>query len=292
MADMPNDFWSGWIIVLTVVSFAWLVWLVLSIYFLPATKPEEGHAPVWDENLREGSNPAPLWWFWLILSAMVFSVIYLMFYPGMGSFQGALRWSQGGQIEDSYERFTDEFATVRAAIGTMPLEDLGADSRLMAAAENLFKQNCSACHGTEGSGQASLFPDLTDDNWQWGGSAQQIEQTIRNGRMAVMVSWLPILGAQGVENVAAYVAVLGTDQADGHPGQMQYNQFCVACHGPQGAGNPLLGAPDLTAGMWLYGGDHETLVETIAQGRNGIMPAFNQRLDDTQIRLLVAWLLR
>jgi cytochrome c oxidase cbb3-type subunit 3 len=96
MADMPSDFWAGWIAVITIVSLLGLAWLVFSIYFAPETEPEDAEGPVWDSNLREGSNPAPMWWFWLILAMMVFSVIYLMLYPGLGSYQGALKWSQGG----------------------------------------------------------------------------------------------------------------------------------------------------------------------------------------------------
>jgi cytochrome c oxidase cbb3-type subunit 3 len=289
MADMPQDFWSGWIAVITVVSFVGLGWLLYSIY----ASPDEDHAqdqPVWDGSLREGTSPAPLWWFWLILSAMVFSVFYLMLYPGLGSYAGAFRWSQGGQYERHAEEFVDEFADNRERLLGLGTEELVADPAAMRAARRLFLDNCSACHGREARGQANLFPDLRDADWQWGGSAEQIEQTIRNGRVAVMIPWLQVLGEEGVNDVAAYIRTLNTGGAQGHPGAERYLQLCVACHGPSGDGNPVLGAPRLNDAYWLYGGDEAAIRVTIASGRNGQMPAFGAKLDDLQIRLLVAWL--
>jgi cytochrome c oxidase cbb3-type subunit 3 len=292
MADMPNEFWSGWIILITLIGFIALVWLVVSVYTAAPPDPAEVEHTTWDENLQEGTNPAPLWWFWLIFSMMVFSVFYLMFYPGLGSFKGALQWSQGHRLEESYQHFNEMYAESKTAIAAMPIADIQSDERLMDVAGNLFEQNCTACHGYQAQGQANLFPNLTDDIWQWGGSAQNVEQTIRNGRTAVMASWEALLGQEGVTNVANYVLALGTPEAEGHPGQVQFGQVCAACHGPEGKGNPLLGAPNLTDDYWLYGGDLQTIRETIRFGRNGRMPAFTDKLDDAQIRMLVAWLTR
>ena len=292
MADMPNDFWSGWIIVVTLISFIGLIWLVVSVYTAAPPDPDEVEHTTWDENLQEGINPAPLWWFWMIFAMMVFSVFYLMLYPGMGSFQGAFQWSQGGRLEDRVDDFEDQFAEMRAEIATMPLAQIQADEALMGSASDLFEQNCAACHGYEAQGQANLFPNLGDDIWQWGGTPENIEQSIRSGRIAVMTGWAPVLGPEGVNNVANYVQVIGTPEAEGHPGQAHFNQVCGACHTPAGTGNILLGAPDLTDDDWLYGSDIETIRATIRGGRNGVMPAFAEKLDDTQIRLLVAWLNR
>ena len=205
MADMPNDFWSGWIIVVTLISFIGLVWLVVSVYTAAPPDPEEVEHTTWDENLQEGTNPAPLWWFWMIFSMMVFSVFYLMFYPGMGSFKGAFQWSQGGRLEERIDDFDDQFAEMRADIAVMPLEEIQEDDALMNSAADLFAQNCSACHGYEAQGQANLFPNLADEIWQWGGAPENIEQTIRVGRTAVMASWEALLGQEGITNVANYV---------------------------------------------------------------------------------------
>ena len=292
MADMPNDFWSGWIIVITVTSLIGLAWVIFSIYS-SSGDAHEGEGPIWDENLREGSNPAPLWWFWMILSLLVISVLYLMLYPGLGSYQGALKWSQGGRLSASMEAYQHEFAGMRSLIKEAQLETLQADEGYMRSAQRVFDRNCAVCHGYDAAGQASMFPDLTDAEWQWGGSVAQIEQSIRHGRTAAMVSWSQVLGGdEAVARVASYVRVLGTDAADGHPGQAQFNMFCVACHGIDGSGNAALGAPSLVDSVWLYGNSDTALRESIGNGRNGQMPAFGSRLDDTQIRLLLAWLTR
>ena len=292
MADMPNDFWSGWIILITLISFIGLVWLVVSVYTAAPPNDAEVDHTTWDDNLKEGMNQAPLWWFWMIFAMMVFSVFYLMLYPGMGSFKGAFQWSQGGRIEERYRAFNDEFTQLRAEIAVMPLTEIQADAALMGSASDLFSQNCSACHGYQGQGQANLFPNLNDDIWQWGGSPENIELTLRNGRIGVMASWEALLGQEGVTNVANYLLLLGSPEAEGHPGQARFNQICIACHGIEGTGNPLLGAPDLTDDDWLYGNDLDTLRETLRGGRNGQMPAFGDKLDNAQIRLLVAWLTR
>lgn len=289
MADMPADFWSGWIAVITAVSFAALGWLLYSVYS-GASEEHTGDEPVWDGSLREGAQPAPLWWFWLILAAMVFSVLYLMLYPGLGSYAGAFRWSQGGQYEDHSVDFAGEFAGVRERLLGMSLTELSYTQEAMNAAQRLFLDNCSACHGRAARGQAGLFPDLRDADWQWGGSAEQIEQTIRNGRMAVMIPWQQVLGDEGVADTAAFVRSLASGGLQGHPGEARYMQLCVACHGPAGAGNPALGAPRLNDERWLYGGDDASIRASIAGGRQGQMPAFGGKLDDLQIRLLVAWL--
>ncbi len=292
MADMPADFWSGWIAVITIVSLIGLGWLVFSVYFAADAEQGETDGPVWDSNLREGSNPAPMWWFWLILALMVFSVIYLMLYPGLGSFQGALKWSQGGRLNESLAQYEAEFGGIRKLVAEAQVETLQADAAIMASAQRVFDRNCAVCHGYDAAGQASYFPDLTDSEWQWGGSEAQIEQSIRQGRTAVMVGWQQVLGENGVAQVVDYMGVIGTAAATGHPGQTQYNQFCVACHAVDGSGNAALGAPSLVDDEWLYGNDSEALTHSIASGRTGMMPAFGERLDDTQVRLLVALLTR
>lgn len=293
MADMPSDFWSGWIAVITLVSLGGLGWLLFSVYFSSGAD-EEGETHVWDETLEEGSNPAPMWWFWLILSAMVFSVIYLMLYPGLGSYSGALKWSQGGRLEESIASYGEQFGAVRNSIANSSLESLREDQAIMASARRIFGRKCGICHGSDARGQLSRFPDLTDNDWQWGGSPDRIEQTIRHGRRAQMVGWLQVLGEDGVADVAHYVRSLGASNEvhDVEHGRTLFNQFCIACHGASGEGNTALGAPTLRDDNWLYGGSKENIEETISYGRFGHMPAFNDRLDDTQVRMLVAWLTR
>ncbi len=159
-------------------------------------------------------------------------------------------------------------------------------------AARLFSVNCAGCHLRENRDQGSPFSDLMDGYWQWGGSLAQIDQSIRDGRNALMPPWLDSLSEDGVREVAEYVAGLVAGNDQDHPGKIQFDAFCVACHGVDAAGNPVLGAPDLTDGVWLYGSSIEAITESIRDGRQGVMPGFADRLDDAQIRLLGNFLTR
>jgi cytochrome c oxidase cbb3-type subunit 3 len=288
MTELPTGFWAGWVVILTVVSFGFLCWFIFSIYF--SKRDVQHNDLVWDGNLREGANPAPMWWFWFILCALIFSVIYLMLYPGLGSYGGLLNWNSGVQVMRDDAAYEREFGERRKSIVDAEFADIYQDEKAMASAQSVYNRNCAVCHGYEAQGQANLFPNLADDDWQWGGAAAQIEQSIRNGRNAVMVAWQPVLGDQGVSDVTDYVIGLSKGGSDDHPGMTQYTQFCSACHAPDGSGNSALGAPNLRDSVWLYGGDPDAVTESIAHGRSGVMPAFGKRLDDAQIKLLVAWL--
>ncbi len=289
MPELPSEFWSGWVLTLTLASLAGLVWLVFSLYF-GGGRDEHEPSPVWDGNLREGEHPAPLWWFWLIFASLVVSVVYLLLYPGLGAFGGALDWSQGGELRERLGRYETEFGSTRRLIAEANLETLQADPKLMASARRVYNRNCAACHGYDAQGQADLFPNLRDADWQWGGEPAQVEWSIRHGRRAVMVGWLSVVGEETVEHLTDYVRALRLGESSGHPGAQPYMLYCGACHGPDGTGNLLLGAPDLTDDASLYGNSPQAIRHSIALGRNGEMPAFGERLDDTQIRLLVAWL--
>jgi len=293
MADMPSDFWSGWIAVITTVSLLGLAWAVFSVFFWSKTDKHEP-SPVWDETLVEGFNAPPLWWFWLILSAMVCTVVYLILYPGYGSFAGVIRWSQAEHLHHSGEMFSGEFDALRGKIAATPIETLQGDAMAMGSAQRVFKQNCAACHGANAQGQAQMFPNLTDGDWQWGGEAAQIEETIRKGRQAMMPPHGAVVGADGVAKLVGYITALprGKEAREAAEGHEMFETYCRACHDEDATGNKLVGAPNLTDGIWLYGGTKDVLTNTITNGRNGIMPSFEKRLDDTQIKLLVAWLLR
>jgi cytochrome c oxidase cbb3-type subunit 3 len=290
---MPTDFWSGWIIVLTLGSLAGLAWLIFSIYF-SKQNAAEFKSPVWDETLQEGNNPAPMWWFWMILTALVISVIYLMLYPGLGSFSGALKWTQSGRLDKKLVLYAYEHANTNKAIIESSISELQKNNDFMDSASRIFNQNCTACHGVQGQGQAMTFPSLVDDDWQWGNSEAALEQTIRHGRQAVMVGWLAVIGEEGVTQVADYVKNFNNPNptSSASKGMVLYQQFCFACHGQEGEGNQALGAPNLADDIWLYGNSDSQLHHTISKGRSGMMPAFDKRLSDVQIKMLVAWLSR
>lgn len=237
-------------------------------------------------DLREGPSAPPLWWFWMLLGAMVFSLVYLMLYPGLGSFEGLLNWSQGKRLVSSYENYEASFDTRRAEIASLSLAEVQADPVLMATADRIFRRECSACHGIDGRGQASLFPNLMDTDWQWGGSPEQIEQTLRGGRNANMPAWGPIIGEEKTRDVARYLLDFSNRE---HSGRSVYEQSCAACHGTEGAGNVFLGAPNLADNIRLYGGDIDSILTTLQEGRLGKMPAFDdRRLDATQLKSIIA----
>ena len=291
MVSVAPGFWAGWVAVITVVSALGLLWLIASVYFNRDTAATHGPDDVWDETLREGSTPAPLWWFWFIVALLAASVIYLMLYPGLGAYRGILNWSQGGRIAESRARFDSTFGADRERILQTSIADLQLDSGALRAGWHLFNNHCSACHGDDARGQAKLFPNLGNDRWQWGGTERDITQTITLGRLATMPPWQAALGDAGVTAVAEYTRALasGSAPADGEGAQL-YRTYCVACHQPDGAGLAALGAPPLTDAEWVYGGSLDDVRTSIALGRNGRMPAFAERLDETQVRLLTAWL--
>jgi len=290
VADMPSEFWGGWIVTITIASFVALLWLVIDVY---RDGPDGNEHEVWDETLREGAKPAPLWWFWFILALMIISAVYVMLYPGLGRWRGALGWSQGGQISERFVDFEGQFGTQRRYVLVQPLAELANSGAAMRTAWRVFNNHCSACHGRDAAGQARQFPDLTDAAWQWGADEAQLVETIHSGRQGVMPPWLTVVGEGGVDRLASYVLALSRGESGDvavADGASLYQQYCMACHGPDGAGNPLLGAPALNDAIWTYGGGRAEVVESIAMGRNGVMPAFGTRLDETQVRLLVAWL--
>jgi len=292
MANLPSDFWAGWITVITVVSLLGLAWLVYSVYF--ATRSDAGVVhQVWDETLREGTAAAPLWWFWLIVALLAFTVVYLMLYPGLGSYRGTLLWSQGGRLAESAARYDAEFGAARARIAATDAHVLRGDPDVLRSAASVFRNNCAACHGEDAGGQAKTFPSLTDGEWQWGGDTAQLEQTITAGRQAVMPPFQTVLGDTGISAVADYVISLSRVEPGRigiAEGKRLFGLYCIACHGADAGGNAALGAPPLNNGSWLYGGSTLDVRKTIALGRNGVMPAFASRLEPAQIKMLVALL--
>ena len=287
--------WSLFIVLVTILNILGCVWL-LRWTAKPKTPGEKigggadtGH--VWDKDLREYNNPLPRWWLWVFYITVVFGLVYLVLYPGLGSFAGIKGWTQAGQYDQEKAAAEAKASAYFAQFAGMTVPQLAADPKAMATARNLFQVNCAQCHGSDGGG-AKGFPNLTDKNWQWGGDPDTVVQTITAGRIAAMPPWGPVLGPAGVDSVIAYVQQISGQQTDATlaaAGKTAFETNCVACHGADGKGNPLMGAPNLTDDIWLYGGDSATLHETITNGRNGQMPAFGERLGPERVRLLAAY---
>jgi cytochrome c oxidase cbb3-type subunit III len=253
---------------------------------------------VWDDDLTEYNNPMPRWWLWLFILSIVFALAYLAFFPGLGNYRGLLNWTSVSQFAAEDTAAQDAFERRFAADKGKSLLALSKDPAAMTTARNLFALNCSSCHGSDARG-AKGFPNLTDQDWLWGGSEQTVYQTIAQGRNNAMPGWGPVLGADGVEQVMAYVLSLSGRKLTGPTGsadfvaagKVRFTTMCSACHGALGKGNQALGAPNLTDSVWLHGGSVDDIRETIAKGRSNAMPAHLERLGDTKVRLLAAYVL-
>jgi cytochrome c oxidase cbb3-type subunit III len=287
--------WSLFVIILTILNIAACFWL-LRWTSKPRTANEKigggadtGH--VWDKDLREYNNPLPKWWLWLFYITIAFGVLYLALFPGLGNFAGMKGWTQSSQYEQERAAVEARAAALLAPLAALPVADLVNNEQAMSTAHNLFQQNCAQCHGSDGGG-ATGFPNLRNADWQWGADADSVVATIAGGRVAAMPPWGAVLGDQGVNEVIAYVQTLSGQQADptlAAAGATQFQTVCSACHGMDGKGNPLLGAPNLTDDVWLYGSDTATLKKTIVDGRNGQMPAWNDKLGEQRVKLLAAY---
>lgn len=286
---------SWYIIILTVLNIVGMAWLLLAVRRKPneadSTTDTTGH--VWDGDLREYNNPLPRWWLWLFILTIVFSIGYLVLYPGMGSFKGTLGWTQESQHDRQAAANEARLQQTLAPFATQTVEQLAQNPEALTIGRNLFSNNCATCHGSDGRG-AIGFPNLVDNEWLWGGSPDTIVETIGNGRVGVMAPWGEALGPKGVEDVVAYTLSLsGRSVPAGNVaiGKARYEEMCVACHGIDGKGNQALGAPDLTDAIWLHGGSPAAVRHTIELGRMNEMPAQGEWLGPVRINLLAAYVL-
>jgi cytochrome c oxidase cbb3-type subunit 3 len=296
----PASFFVIIFTTINVVACVWLLWWTARAR--PGSKhPNEVHAQgvvekvghVWDGDLEELNNPLPRWWLWLFVITIFFGAGYLTFYPGLGNFSGTGKWSSVSAYEHEVGEQRAQFEHRMESIKGKTVDALAADSQAMATAGNLFGQNCSACHGSDARG-ARGYPNLTDRDWLLGGGSARVYETIANGRHGVMPAWGPVLGHDGVQEVAAYVVSLSGTKAPADwidSGKARFATLCTGCHGADGRGNKDVGAPDLTDRVWLHGGDFETVVKTITDGRDSAMPAHETSLGDTKVRLLAAYVL-
>ena len=293
MSDFINDGWSLYVAIISLVS------IIGCGIFLKAcsTRRKAGEAVattghVWDEDLAEWNNPLPRWWMWLFYITIVFSLAYLALYPGLGSFGGYFKWSSRGEYEG-------EQAQARATYGPVFDKFLAQDVKLVAAdpqareiGQRLFLTYCSQCHGSDAGGSRG-FPSLRDGDWLYGGEPEAIKASIVNGRNGMMPTMAAAVGGgDDVKDTAQYVLSLAGRTHDGlraQRGKAKFETVCAACHGPQGKGNPAIGAPNLTDDVWLHGGTEAEIIEAITKGRSGKMPAHKDFLDDGKIHLLTAY---
>lgn len=284
-----TSFWSTWIILLTVVTLVALTWVL----FANRTRDDSGDRTtghVYD-GIEELDNPLPAWWFYMFVITIVWGIGYLLVYPGLGNFPGLLGWTQVEQYEERVADAEQEFRAMRDKYLALPVEEIAMDPAVRKMGMRMFATNCAQCHGADAKGSHG-FPNLTDDDWLWGGTPEAIKATLVQGRQAAMPPWGDIIGEDGIENVTAYILSLNGREATEEQvaaGAEVFKTYCVACHGADAAGNAALGAPNLKNGIWLYGGTEEQIRHTLRAGRNGVMPAFSETLSEDKIHILSAY---
>ncbi len=291
MSDFFNSGWSVFIAALTVVGLVACLALLVAASRRRVMADDNTTGHVWDEDLRELNNPLPRWWMWLFVITVVFAVVYLALYPGLGSNPGSLKWSSQGQFDTEQARARDAMAPVYAKFAALPAEQLAKDAQAMGIGERLFGNNCAQCHGSDARGSKG-FPNLTDADWLYGGSHDTIKQTITQGRNGVMPPMAAALGTgDDVRNVANYVLSLSGSPHNNIAAQLGKEKFaaCAACHGADGKGNQALGAPNLTDKVWLHGWGEEAVVAMVNNGKNNAMPAQARLLTPEQIHVLAAY---
>jgi len=289
-----SAFWSIWISVITLAVVFGVTWLLFatrkSEKFKETTEETVGHA---FDGIEEYDNPLPKWWFNMFLITVVFSLGYLALYPGLGNFKGLLGWTSYNQWEKEMAHAEEVYAPVFAKYAALSIEELNqpGNETGLKMGQRMFTNNCSVCHGVGGVG-AYGFPNLTDNDWLYGGQPDTIVSTIVNGRQGGMPAWGAILGEDGIQDVTNYVLSLSGSEHDAtaaERGQTQFNTLCAACHMPTGEGMQALGAPNLTDNIWLYGGSFEQIAHTLRVGRAGVMPAHKDLLSDDKIHLISAY---
>ena len=309
-------FWTIWISVITLGSIVGC-FILLRWNLTNYTGHPEGESMGHEfDGIVEINNPLPRWWTILFYATIVWSFFYLALYPGLGSFEGFWGWRSSNQdvrtLEESaqaridakergliveYDRELDyaaeKFDPIFEEYAKVPVEELVKNEEAVKVGQRLFMQNCSQCHGSDARGNMG-FPNLTDDDWLYGGSGAKIKETLINGRVAAMPAWIDAMGEQGIKETVAYVLSLsGREMEENHDALAEAGKArfmaCAACHGMDGKGNQMLGAPNLTDNTWLYGGSERAITETLTYGRNGVMPSFKKTLGENKIHVVATY---
>lgn len=295
--DSLPGFWSAWIIVITLGTIALSVWLLFANRRTDKTPDADGNVETTGhaaDGIEEYDNPLPKWWFQLFVGTVVFSLGYLVLYPGLGNFAGVLGWTQEKQWEEEVARADERFMPIFAQYQEIPIPELAQDADAMQVAERIYQNNCAVCHGSNARGGYG-FPNLTNNDWLYGGEPENILATLNNGRNGLMPAWQQ-LGEENIENLTQYTLSLSNLEHDSERasmGESTYMSVCAACHTPQGTGNTALGAPNLTNDIWLYLAPGQTVADSIRQslrnGRNGHMPSQTAYIGEERVHLVAAY---
>ena len=262
----------------------------------------------WD-GLKELNTPLPKWWLYVFYATIAFAVVWMIIYPSLPVFgyRGTSGWVARDQIgpilADQRAKQEPMLARIRAATPAQIVADPELRAFAMVGGRVAFANNCAGCHGAGGQGAPGGFPSLADDSWIWGGSYDAIHKTIAHGirntedpqaRASIMPPYGQMLQPAQIGDIAGFVLSLsgeetGSDQASLDRGKALFAQNCAACHGPAGKGNQLLGAPDLSDKIWLYGNTPADVIRQITSPRMGVMPAWGGRLDPATVNMLTVY---
>lgn len=262
-----------------------------------------GHS--WDD-IKELNNPLPKWWLWTFYGTVIWALLYTIAYPAWPmvtqATSGVLGYSSRQNVVEAMAEHRERFAPLTDRIAAMDIEEVAQDQELMqfalAGGAAVFRAHCSQCHGSGAAGGVG-YPNLNDDEWLWGGTRAQIEQTIAHGIRwdadpETRFSEMPAFGQEElldetqIKQVVEFVWSLsnpeGADTDLTVPGSEVFADNCASCHGDDAMGIADLGAPNLTDGIWLYGGDRDTLRQTVMYSRRGVMPSWLGRLTEAEVR--------
>ena len=287
-------FWHWFVAAGTILFVLWCVWLIAwSAKQGPQNVADDqvvGHK--WDGDLEEWNNPAPKWWLYLYFITIAWAVGYLIAFPGLGAWDGALGWSQEGQYEAEMQAAATRYEPIYEKFAAMDFAELSMNADANKLGKSLYASYCTTCHGSDARG-ATGYPNLTDSDWLWGSSEAAITSTLKNGRNGVMPAFAPALGGeQGVDNMIKYVQSLsGLVAADAasESAKPMFVALCSACHTAEGTGNQAVGAPNLTDDIWLYGSSADAIRTGLEQGRNNLMPAHGDLLGENRTKILAAY---
>ena len=282
-----SNAWHWFVVIGTFASLAAVMWLLFANRTAPSDQTT-GHE--WD-GIEELDNPLPFWWVGMFVVSTIFALVYLAIFPGLGNVEGATAWTSMREHDEDRSTHSDRFAPLYARLAALNPDEMKSDREARQVGRRLFLNHCATCHGATARG-AFGFPDLTDSEWIWGGDFTTIRTTIDQGRSAQMPAWGAVLGDDGVLAVTHRVLQLAGKDHDAtlaQAGAAHYDTICVACHGTDGKGNPMLGAPDLTNDLWLYGSSIEEIGFTVRNGRMGNMPAHGPIIGDEKTSIVAGY---
>lgn len=287
--------WSIFISVLVIgnlIGVLWLLFATSSKKSVNASGEVESTGHEWD-GITELNHPLPKWWFNLFVLTAIFAAVYAYLYPALGNFEGSKKWTQLNQLDEQMAAKNAAQAEYFKRFEGKDVAQLQADGEAMKTGSRLFANNCAQCHGSDAHGSKG-FPNLTDDDWLYGGETETVQASILQGRQGMMPAFGTMLSDTDVKNVASYVISLSGQAGDAaqiEAGKAVFDAQCAACHGPDAKGMTMVGAPNLTDSTWLYGGLRSDIETTIRQGRNGKMPAHAAVLSEQEAKVLAAYVL-